>query len=541
MYRIMIADDEEFVRDLLAKNIRSSSLNVEVAAEVGDGREALKTALALKPDIVITDVSMPFINGLELIEKLQKAGINSKNIVISGYDEFNYARRAIALGVKNYLLKPFLPKELMDELRKLIDELDSQKILQQNMSMLKEQAQGRAVLARERAIKRLLEGEGGQESKNTDYRELGLDLSGNCYLAGVIRLTGNAWDFTRQEQVEEFLLLIREGYFPKGIRMYATGFDTNQLAAVWCGEEDRQELFVRKVKGGLEKILESLIRYYRIQFTCVLGMVCKDAEYLNQSYREAMAVWRRTLDMPASILSYDKKKEGGEKGETGTNSQIRNWKNQVRLSVRTGQTAEALEELQGLMKCYAGMSDKKNDYISVSISELVYDIQNDMETLGYDREELESDAAMLKRIHYGSLMDMKEILETYVRNCCAVVRKHSEETKAGAAVRQIKLLVDSNLKFPGLDLEWMASQVHFSQSYIRQIFKQSTKESFNEYVIRKRMEQAGLLLQKTNLRIQDVAGEYGYENQRYFASSFKKFYGCTPTEFKKIVEQDHLY
>ena len=82
---------------------------------------------------------------------------------------------------------------------------------------------------------------------------------------------------------------------------------------------------------------------------------------------------------------------------------------------------------------------------------------------------------------------------------------------------------------------------HFSGSYVRQLFKENTGENFNEYLIRKRMEKAGLLLQNTSMKIQDISQQCGYENQRYFASSFKKFYGCTPTEFKSIVTKEHLY
>ena len=96
MYQILIVDDEERVRDLLAKNISKLPLEVEVAAVASDGREALELAIQLKPDIVITDIAMPFLNGLELIRKMRENGIESKNLIISGYDEFDYARQAIA-------------------------------------------------------------------------------------------------------------------------------------------------------------------------------------------------------------------------------------------------------------------------------------------------------------------------------------------------------------------------------------------------------------------------------------------------------------
>ena len=101
----------------------------------------------------------------------------------------------------------------------------------------------------------------------------------------------------------------------------------------------------------------------------------------------------------------------------------------------------------------------------------------------------------------------------------------------------IRNLIDANIGYAGMDQEWIASQIHFSTSYVRQVFKQILNETISEYIIRKRMELAGSLLKNTSLKIQEIAQECGYEDQRYFASSFKKFYGCTPTEYKRIVEE----
>lgn len=536
MYRVMVVDDEDYIRDLLVKNIHESVSGVEVVAVAGDGREALKSALELKPDIMITDISMPFMNGLQLIKELQHAGINSKNVVISGYDEFDYARQAISLGVKDYLLKPFLPRELRDVIQKIMQELDRQNALQQNMSLLREKALRRAGIIREKALRDLLE---GRECGDSD-----LELNGNYFMAGILRLTGGAWDFRSQEKVEEFMMLIRDGYFSTDMETYAVSFDGTQLAFVCCGSGEYEAVFVNKVRTGIEKIQASFKKYYQIELTCALGRPYQSKTELARSYQEAMSVWRGTLEAGAAILFYGqdgKIKDAGMKEEASTTSRIRDWKSQIRLSVRTGQTKDALRQLEDLMKCYASMANKKNDYISVSVRELVYAIQNDMESAGYERDEADSTVHMQKRMDYGSLAEMKEMLECYIEKNCAVVSRHSEETKASATVKQIRLLIDNNIKNQELDLEWIAAQVHFSVSYVRQSFKQHMGEGVGEYLIRKRMEQAGMLLQRTNLRIQDVAAECGYDNQRYFASSFKKYYGCTPTEFKKAVEEERLY
>jgi len=527
----MIVDDEDHIRNLLVKSIRETFPEAEVSAVAGNGREALELALLQPPDIVITDISMPFMNGLELISELQKHGINSKNAVISGYDEFDYARQAISLGVKDYLLKPFLPRELRDVIQKMMQELDSQRLLQQNMKMLHEQAKSHAGLAREKAVKDLLRG----DERAVD----GAGLNGNLFAAGIIRLPDSIWDFSSQKGIEDFLQLIGEGYFPSGISTYAVSFDGIQLVMVWGGNMDKTEIFTGKIRLGVEKIQASLQKYYKIELLCAIGRPCRSLKELAGSYQEAMAVWRGTLDQDNPVLLYGT--EDKEQPEVNAGSRIRDLKNQIRLLLRTGSQEDVLRQLQQLMKCYASLANKKNDYISVSVRELVYGIQSDMENAGYEWEDKAYISDLQNRLDYISLYEMKILLEVYIKKCCTIIQEHSEETKASTAVLQIRLLIDGNIKDPDLSLEWIADQVHFSVSYVRQIFKQQTGQNFGEYLIRKRMELAGMLLQKTSLRIQEIAAECGYDNQRYFASSFKKYYECTPTEFKQAVEQERLY
>lgn len=170
MYKVLIADDETFVRSLLEKNLQASGLAIQICASAEDGEEALQKALEVHPDIIVTDISMPFKNGLELIRELQEQGIVTKNIIISGYDEFDYAKTAIALGVTDYLLKPLMPQELISAFEKIIRELDGQKALNQNLHTLIEQADRNAGLNRERILKAILE---GREISEEDARLLG--------------------------------------------------------------------------------------------------------------------------------------------------------------------------------------------------------------------------------------------------------------------------------------------------------------------------------------------------------------------------------
>ena len=140
----------------------------------------------------------------------------------------------------------------------------------------------------------------------------------------------------------------------------------------------------------------------------------------------------------------------------------------------------------------------------------------------------------------GSLLEIHELLESYIKKCCVQVKETLSANRQEVAVHLVQGYIEEHLKDRNLSVESAAELVHFSVSYLREIFKDVTGESFNEYLIRKRMEKAGELLRKTSMKIADIAERCGYDNQRYFSSSFKKFYGCTPTEFKETLKPDSV-
>ena len=539
MYKVMIVDDEVSVRGMLERNLKASSLDIEVAGCAGDGQEALEMAKKIKPDIVITDISMPFMNGLELISALQEEGIASKNIIISGYDEFDYARTAIALGVTDYLLKPFMPDELWEVLEKIIRELDNQNILSKNLQMLKEQADRHIIQDRELALRKIINGEklGDREKEALSFPK---SSAGKFMEACLLNLKGTVWNFSMQEQVEEFMELMEYGYFPGDIAFRGISIEKNKLAIFFFGTASSARDLRNQVVDGLKKITRSLMQYYDITAYCALGRVCATVDELSESYQEAVETWKEALNPEKTIRIYGEEKATRPVDDSQVSERIRNMKSCIRGAVSIGNAEESLNLLGQLMKLYASMSGKGTEYVVVSIGELVYGIGDDMEKNGFGRVDQEASRQLKGKMASGSLLEIEELMEEYLRLCCDKIQQNMRQNRAEAAVSLVQNWVEDNLKDHTISVETAAETVHFSVSYLRQIFKEITGESFNEFLIRKRMEKAGEYLQNTSMKIQDIAERCGYENQRYFASSFKKFYGCTPTDFKELVSKKQL-
>lgn len=532
MYKILIADDETFVRNLLEKNLQASGLPIEICASAGDGEEALQKALETHPDILVTDISMPFKNGLDLIKELQEQGVGAKTIIISGYDEFDYARTAIALGVTDYLLKPFMPKELTEVVEKIIRELDGQKALNQNLQMLIEQADQNVSLNRERILKTILE---GREISESETEQLGF-LPGQekrYYLSSILILKGTMKDLETAEQVEEFIKLAQSGYFPKELLIRAVSLEPSKLAVCFCGKNKNEADFMEKLVNGLKSFAKSMEQYYDIVPYAALGRVYKTVSGLRDSYLDALETWKDALNPEKKIRIYgEKKEEFHQTGEIST--KLRTMKSCIRGAVCSGNESEALSLLKQLMVLYTSVSNKGGDYIIISAGELIFGIADDMEKNGFGRPDKKDIPQLKSHMTAGSLLEIHELLERYIQICCIKVKENLSANRSEVAVHLVQSYIEDHLRDNMLSAEDAAELVHFSVSYLREIFKDITGESFNEYLIRKRMEKAGELLRKTSMKVSDIAEQCGYDNQRYFSSSFKKFYGCTPTEFKEF-------
>ena len=534
-YRVLIADDEIFMRNLLEKSLKTSGLPIQVAAVAGDGREALKMALEVLPDIVITDIEMPFMNGLELIGALKDRDIKTKNVIISGYDQFDYARTAISLGVTDYLLKPFMPKELIATFEKIIRELDSQNTLKQNLYLLRRQADKYQLMQRKIAMNSLLAGE---EISGEDLEGLGFTEKRQApVLVCIISINGTVWNFESQEQTEEFLKLIRSDYFSGQYSCYGIGLESGKLVCCFQSPGGSEAALLEAVAEGLQRLSHSMQQYYNIILYGSVGRVYRGISRIRDSYEDARSAWKDVLEPRKRIWMYGEKQQEILVTDQKLSGKISHAKSCIRGAVCAGNQQEARTQLDGLMQLYALESGKGSEYVFISVGELVYEIADDMDKQGLDKADQREILQLNQRVNVVSLLEVKEIMGRYLDACCRIVSENLSANRAEAAVRLVQGYVEDHLMDRDLSMDSVGDIAHFSVSYLRQIFKEVTGESFNEYLIRKRMEKAGALLRDTYLKIQEIADRCGYENQRYFASSFKKFYGCTPTEYKSCIEK----
>ncbi len=540
MYRILIADDEADVRDLIAKSINRADLELEVVGCVEDGEEAIKLVHELKPDILITDICMPKVSGLELLQAVKDTGINIKTVIISGYDEFAYARQAMELGVTYYLLKPFLPEEMFEVLRKIRDELDSNASLVKNMEVLKTQFEDNIIFIQEQFLKELLRSKPKINHLIEEGKTIRLELEANYYCTGVLKLqsdsVNNVWNFNNQRKVEEFLILIKDEYFDNNTRTYAVSFHDNQITMIFCSLHTDVLEFYTKIWAGIEKMKQSLLKYYNIKLVGALGRIYSRAEQIYDSYQEAQQAIKIISSSQKSILPYEETKHilAGKNTRTmGVKPQ--ELEDKLILNIRLARREKALAVLEDILQYYENFVLDSPEYVNISIFGMVFSVDNALLESGgsfhiWQDEKIKQ--YFKDQLNYGTLLDTKLVLEDYISGRCeefaAIMLRQGDKL-----IYDIKTLIDHNLANEDFNLENASAQLFFSANYVRQIFKQKTGEGFTEYLIRCRMEKAEELLRDPANKIQDVAANTGYSSQRYFSSCFKKYYGCTPTEYRE--------
>lgn len=531
MYRIVIAEDEEEVRKRIVKNINESDRGYRIVGEAGDGEQAVELVRDRKPDILLTDICMPKVNGLELIHAVRKIDKDLSIVVVSGYDEFSYAREAMSMGVREYLLKPFLPSELFEVLDKTKVLIEQQNQIAENMQNMSMELQKNITYSKERFFHSLLEGKMGRQELEVTASDIGFGLNADWYCAGIVGF--EASKSIEMDKVMAFYIEnIKECYISTDIHIHEVRNNHGQLLLFFHKTGQSKEKFQHDIRIGMEKICLSMKQYHMINAKCSVGSIYNSYEKLYRSFQEALDTWRVLLHQDRAVTIYTRNMDCTDMIDEERAGEM---SEQLLLDIQMGDRKSAVAGMDRIIDYYAELSPDMVEYISISLVKLVLKISDIMGKTGETARAWNDQKVIsyLKRhFIYGSLLEAKEVLEEYIEKCCSQFIQENANN-GDKIIRNARLVIEQNLGNEEFNLDILAEALHFSPNYVRQLFKAKTGENFSDYLFRQRMELAGKLLKKTVYKIQDIAEKTGYSNQRYFARCFKKYYNLTPTEYRE--------
>ena len=537
MWKVLIADDEKKVCELIQYLVPWEQLNLEVAAVVENGIDAIEILKHTKIDIIITDARMPECDGLELIRWCHQENLQLKYIVISGYRHFEYAHSALQYGVDYYLLKPINQKELIDSLKHLTASIEKENEHKEDIQELqKQQILNRDKLRRHFISSYIFDGRkllnrhiNSVEAINEEYQ---MNFSDDIYRALFIKI--DTLDNSNYE-IDIILNKIKEIS-----ETYLMNFGNEQISVLMHSgiifilnyQNQDEEKFFQKIEGLYAALEKNIDIFEVLKITIGISACATQINDIQQCIITAGdAIRYRIVLKQQNIIFYDRYQY-----ETVSIEKIF-----TSLRKELFQTYLKNNNRDGIKKLLFDMRIDMKQIINVSPVVLYYlldDVKNEaLNVIKENVDELEESKNIFtifseKIDHSISSDDLWNNMEILLNDCMNILEKELKK-KQTKPIRIIKEFVEEHYAEP-ISLELIADKVNLSVNYVSAVFRKETGVNFTDYLTAKRMEQAMDMLRKTDLPIKDIAERVGYTDVRYFSKLCKKTLGMKPTEYRKL-------
>jgi two-component system response regulator YesN len=530
MYSLLIVDDERWVRQGLRFTIDWQAEGVEVLGEAEDGEEALKFIQTQTPDIIITDIKMPRMDGLALIETVKKHNLPSKIIIISGYSDFSSAQKAIRYGASDYVLKPIEETLVLEVVRKCIAQIKRENEEQQQIIQMSECIRDCLPLARQQYIETLLT---TVSALNNDWITLWdrLDIQLNPNRLKVICVQVYDWGSKAVKSNEQYLLRYALANIAEEIgksigKTMICPLDLHEdmdLVILHSPFHENDE----GTECGMESLIRACRRYLGIEINIGISRI-SEVTNLHASYQEAV-----NAGAYAFYDGYGKIYDAGRMEQPyslqvqeykGPNGWDTRFAHALKLSKDTV-LAELIDELiSHLQLCRSKYSPHQ---LHSGLTALFGEIEKKLES----SHSSEQASGKILSIPYCTLSELKGELLKVIREY-----QHAVQNTFGIRKRFIELAIRYMEEHytEAITMISVAEHLYLNPSYFSKIFHEETGETFSKYVIRLRMEKTKNLLKDSTLKIYEVAQQVGYQDFRHFVKLFKDQEGITPTQYRDI-------
>lgn len=540
LYKVVIIDDEAVVRTGLRNTIDWPAHGFELVGDYENGRDAWEAIPSRRPDLILSDISMPYMDGLELAGLVAAQFPYIKLIILTGYDEFEYAQQALRLKVSDFVLKPITAREIRQLLDKTRLEMDAERRKHEDRQHLQAQLNQSLPLLKERFLERLSALGLGPAEIAERFAFFGLPpLAPECVImvadiddfGGRERRAGEPWD----GRDEEFMRFAAYNIFGEiADRESLLHFRTREgrMAAIvgGTGEAELCEAAFRIA----EEIRHLIERYLRFTVTFGVGRACDSASSLPMAYKSAVAAldYRFLLGKNRVIGIFD------VEGRSAASPLPADWERRLASALKTG----TLQEAHGYIE--EGVRALK--LALMPIESCLVSVQRTMLTLFQAMQELDIELpadtidpkAMLDVYRFKTLDEIEDRLKEIVRLMMTAIRDNRHHL-ANRQVRRAVAYIESHYAREKLTLQEVCRHVTMSTSYFSQIFKQVTGDTFIEYLTGVRMAKAKELLKSTDFKFYEIAAQVGYADPNYFSILFKKQTGLSPKDYREQLTKEN--
>ena len=546
MLKIFLAEDEVVVRETIKRMIPWEELGFELVGEAADGEMALPLLIRQQPDLLITDIKMPFMDGLTLARLAKKEIPGLKVVILSGYDDFNYAKQAIGIGVEDYLLKPITKNALIERLSEIRSRYEHEKTQKEYYEKFQREMQAYEKNSSRDFFEALVDGSMDMMEVYKRAEKLGLDIVAEAY--NVLIFTMNcdedfsgqrdeysSWEAESLELLENFFaghssaMLFRSNIFSYGVLLK--------------GQRETIEENTRACVDEIRKILSR--QDGRREWFLAVGQSVERLSQIQKSYHTASRAFSQRYLYDENILYYDEMEtmeHPGGQAETEDNAYLQKVDvNALNPAILQKFLSNGLqEETENFVKDYfyaIGQEPMESlvfrNYVILNVR---FSVISFIKGLGCDTNEMESADTEEVLAERGKNMESAIAYAKKMISQAIEIRDQNSGNKNRSILKTAVDFIDSHYMEEDISLNTVANVANVSSNHFSALFSQNMGQTFIEYLTTLRMNKAKELLRCTGMRSSEIAGEIGYKDAHYFSYLFKKTQGMTPSDYRKARE-----
>lgn len=535
MIKVFLVEDEFFVREGIKNNIDWEGHGYEFCGEASDGELAFPMIKKEKPDIVITDIRMPFMNGLELSQLIKKEMPWVEIIILSGFEEFEYAKEAIKIGVSQYLTKPISGGDLLKELDSLKEKIKENKKEREIREKYLKETKENIISERKVFFKSLVTGAKTSAELIADSEKLGINITSIFY--NIMLLKAHASTHT-QEEFSQRLVSIEEEIERLIDEKFIIMFDRDLEGKAYLFKADTRDELLLEIADFTQKLEAIFEKYEGIGYFGATGACVERIGDLPHAFETASkAFTKRYFSNENTFVSYD----DTEKIDIDIGFNVEEFDNlnpdlkrldrsKIKEFLKLGGKSETeyfVDEYLSEFGVNAIKSKIFRQYIMMdiylSVAEFIGGIIDDDTKV--DISEYKPDITCNDEESKNYIIS--------VINKGISIREGNASGHNNDVVSNIKAYIEENFADEGISLNSMASHVNFSPNHLSMVFSQQTGNTIIKYLTDFRMNKAKELLKCTNKKSSEISLMVGYKDPHYFSYLFKKTQGMTPTQFRE--------
>ncbi|WP_040197940.1 response regulator [Candidatus Soleaferrea massiliensis] len=535
MYSVVLVDDQEEVRERIKKTVNWEEVQFQVTGEAANGLDALEVIEKTDPDAVIMDISMPFMNGLELAKLVGEKFPTTKSVILTGFDEFEFAQKAIRYGVADYLLKPLSAEDITALFEKLKGMLDQERARMEDIESLEKYYKESFPVLKAQFLSSVISSAMDRETIEHQAQVYGIRLAGDYTLVSVIKIDYLSCDehspFNHRNDFDKNLMRFAVMNIVQEIvekHKLGLSFLHNEYIVTICmpQAQSSQQAF-EMVSNAFSEVSRNIEKYLMFSITVGVGNLCEDCSQLKNSYEYALKAldYRAVMNDNKVILIDDVEPKHPRKVSVEPE-----FEKKLISCIKFGSVQEIDELLDAMFRNVVIASYKEYQIYLLEMLTCILRISKDVGIETMDL--LSGDFNAFQEIL--TLNNLDRVKRWFHDVCVSIIQEISteRENNNNNIIYSAIEYIEKNYGDNTLSVNKICEILHVSPNYFSTLFKKKMGVSFSNYLSSKRLEIAKELLRTTNLKAFQISDAIGYSESNYFSHSFKKTFGVSPTEYR---------